>query len=1052
MLNSIKNPIIDSKLQAPRIKTHVLSRRRLLDLLDRHRQQRMILLCAAAGYGKTTLLTQFLARLRRPYVYYQLEKHDADPAVFLSYLLSGLRVCRPGFGRKTMGLANLFNYPQRFFDIIAGTLVNELNAAFATGLHIILEDLHALDDAPTVCRLVDYLVQHAGPAIHFMVTTRSEPKLGLSLLKGRDEIFELNADALRFDRDEIDELLGTVLAGRLSPDDVTRIEQHSEGWPVALRFLLQDLERGAGFDRVEPWVLRTQSDLIRYFTQEIYDREPPAIREFMRKCAIPDWLSPALCDCITDRHDAAQILAGLAHRNLYLFPVAGSGYRFHNLFREFLTNKAVEYQEDKPACLRTADYYRARGQQEDALKFLIQAAEYEKAAGLISDIGDQMIGQGKSGLLHSSLERLPAGLVHGHHKLLLLRSQAYLFQGRSEEAKAACRAAIGLLKKRSGRNPDLADALYKLAGLNLNSGNFPVARRLYWSALAACPGSARQTRAAILNSYGSLLSQTGGRDRRTIADYFRTAHRLSRQTGNRALESSILNNWARRDWESGDITAAYAKFSRMIRLLKDNFTPGCGGGFFNAARLSLMLGDREETRAILDQGRALCAEYNDQWSLARINHGYALLDQESGDLKKAQLHAREALDTYQQIGVPGLTAMAYVELARISLSENRLDEAEKQMTAAWSLKGTAEDADTVPMYLLEAEIQIKRKRLKEAERTLAKGAAAARQFQAMHDLIKIDIRRTEVLYRRGDAVRAVKKLKELSRLSRQPDMERFLIRLIRSEPWVTGLLQESIAEVHDQDIRELLKILGIPTLEIRFAGIPRLLWNGAGVADSKWKTTKAKKILFYLVKRHPEPVTADHLIETFWPRASRIAGRASLRKAIQHIREALPGLDRDIVIMDKGSVAVAIGIIIRHDLDLLDRLLTRTKSGQKRPADLEKVVMKSSAGICNGWYDDWVEALRASYKKKLETGIKYIAEHCRIKKKYAAAAGWYKRLTDISPYEEAYYRALMEALVKARRSKEAVKEYERLALLLRKELNAKPQTATTALYNQIVRK
>ncbi len=1045
------NIIIDSKLQAPLIKTNVLSRRRLLNLLDRHRQQRMILMCAAAGYGKTTLLTQFLARLRRPYVYYQLEKQDADPAVFLSYLLSGLRICRPGFGRKTMGLAHLFNYPQRFFDIIAGTLVNEINAAFAAGLYIVLEDYHALDDAPTVCRLVDYLVRHASPAIRFMVTTRSEPKLALSLLKGRDEIFELNADALRFDREEIDELLGTVLTERLSPDDINRIEQHSEGWPVALRFLLQDLERGAGFDRVEPWVLRTQSDLIRYFTQEIYDREPPAIREFMRKCAIPDWLSPQLCACITDRRDAAQILARLAHRNLYLFPGAGSGYRFHNLFREFLANKAVEYQEDKPACLRTADYYRARGQHEEALKFLIQACEYGTAAGLICDIGGQMISQGKSGLLHSFLERFPASLVRSHHKLLLLQSQAYLFQGRSEEAKAACRAAIAMFKTSSGRDPDRADALYKLAGLHLNSGDFSVARKLYRSALAACPGSARQARAAILNSYGSLLSQTAGRDRRTIAGYFRTAHRLSRQTGNRALEASILNNWARCDWESGDITAAYAKFSRMIRLLKDNFTPGCGGGFFNAARLSLMLGDREETRSILDQGRAICAGYNDQWSLARINHGFALLDQESGDLGKARVHAREALDAYQKIGVPGLTAMAYAELARICLAEGRLDEAEKHMTAAWSLKGIAEDADTVPLYLLEAEIQIRRKRFAEAHRTLVKGAAAARCFGATYDLIKLGIREAELSFRRGDPAASLRKLNGLSGPGRGPDPGLILTRCLRSEPWLAELVQDALDRDPGQGLPKVFASLRIPSLEARFAGRPRLIWNGHEVADRRWKTAKAKKVLFYLVRRHPAPVLTDHLIDLFWPGTGRAAGHASLRKAIQHIREALPGADREIVNADRGSIVIATGIVISRDLDRLDRLLGRVENGQ-RIAELEPIMMQFNQGICEGWFDDWVEEIRASYKKKLETGIKVIAEHYRIKKKYAVATNWYKRLTDINPYDETHCRALMETLTKVRRFKEAAKAYERLILLLHKELNTRPQPATTALYNHLVRK
>lgn len=296
------NLIIDSKLQAPMVRTKVLQRRRLLRLLDDHRDRKLILLCAPAGYGKTTLLIQFLARVRIPYLYYQLEKSDAEPAVFLSYLLAGLRKSKPGFGTKSLSLAHLYNYPQRYFEIIAGTLVNEINAAFPGGLYLVLEDYHSLDRAPAIDNLIDYLLNHLTPAVHFLITTRYEPRIALALLKGRDEVFEMTAEILRFDRREIGDLFERTTADPLPEAEVARIEKHSEGWPVALRFMLQDLERGAGFGlSSNHWQNRTRLDLVRYFTQEIYDREPPAIQEFLRCGAIPDWLSPALCRRITGR-------------------------------------------------------------------------------------------------------------------------------------------------------------------------------------------------------------------------------------------------------------------------------------------------------------------------------------------------------------------------------------------------------------------------------------------------------------------------------------------------------------------------------------------------------------------------------------------------------------------------------------------------------------------------------------------------------------------------------------------------------------------------------
>jgi LuxR family maltose regulon positive regulatory protein len=1057
LTKSTHDLIVDSKLQVPRIKTKVLQRRRLLRLLDGHRDRKLILLCAPAGYGKTTLLIQFLARIRLPYLYYQLEKSDAEPAVFLSYLIAGLRKSKPGFGTKTLSLAHLYNYPQRYFEIIAGTLVNEINAAFPGGLYLVLEDYHSLGRAPAIDRLIDYLLNHLTPAIHLLITTRYEPRLALALLKGRDEVFEMTADLLRFDRREISDLFEKTTADPLPEAEVTRIEKHSEGWPVALRFMVQDLERGVGFGLSSNlWQDQTRPDLARYFTQEIYDREPPAIQEFLRCCAIPDWFSPALCRRIAGRPDAAELLSGLAQRNLFLFPISETGYRYHHLFREFLLGKVNERREEVEFSRRVADYYRVNDQPEEALRYHLRAGDHATAAELIEAIGDRLIGQGKSAVLQAYLQQLPAPLIRSNSRLLLYQSQVDLFQGRGEEAKAACAAAIKLLKPGPARSVVLADARYKLAGLFLNEGNFTTARKLYQAALAACPVGSREARAAILNSYASLLSATGGRHARPVDGYFKAAHRLARQTGNRALEASILNNWARNEWDSGKVIAAYTKFTRMARLLKDHFTPGCGGGFYNAARLSLILGDRDETRSILDQGRTTCAAYNDQWSLARIDHGYALLYREIGDLPKARDYARQVLDAYQKIGVPGLTAMAHAELARIALAQGHLDEAEKNLTAAWSIKGSAADADTLSLYRLAAEIQIGRGRLREAEKVINKWDRETRKYGKVQDFINIYLRRAEISFRLGRETQTARFLGKATALCRRRGFGYILVQAEKKEPWITEFLKNRLEATGAKGILKSYHPLRIRSIEARFVGVPRLYWGGKPIAERAWKTVKSKKIMFFVMWRNPEKIPTDQLIESFWPGAGLTAGQTSLRKAIQHIREAFAavGAPGDIVVAEKGFIGIAPNIIVQRDLDRYKNLIAATRKSKKRGrewrGDLARTWELCAPGIANGWFDDWVEDIRAVFKKTCEPGIKMLADNYAERKKYEAAAAWYRKLIDLNPYEENYYRALMEILAKGRRTREIKLIYHRLTARLRKELEAEPQPATAKSFKELV--
>jgi LuxR family maltose regulon positive regulatory protein len=458
--------ILLSKLEAPQIKTKLLYRKRLVDLLSENLDKNVVLICAGAGYGKTTLLSQFLSNRNIPYVYYHLEKSDAEPVVFFSYLIAGIRRVVPEFGRKTETLSHFFNYPQRYLELIVGTFINEIIQVIKQDLYIILEDYHALYSTENINRILNYLLDHLPPKLHLIITSRMAPPLTLSQLRARDEIFELGGQDLKFTKEEIKNLFNTVYSISLKESELEWIEEHLEGWPTSLRLMLQSFhypekKRSPGYiKRILDSYYQSQNNLFNYFAQEIYNQESKSTRHFLVECSIFEWLTPGLCGSVTRRKDSAELLAALTTRNAFLLRMPGMGYRFHNLFRDFLYSKLTDTSRENRLYARAAGFYIKEGRLEDALKFYLQAEEYKKAASIIEKIGTGLIGQGRSGILSSYIEQIPKSVKVKRPSLLMNYAQSLIYSGRTDEAKNHCQRAVKLLKTRLRARAKYADALY----------------------------------------------------------------------------------------------------------------------------------------------------------------------------------------------------------------------------------------------------------------------------------------------------------------------------------------------------------------------------------------------------------------------------------------------------------------------------------------------------------------------------------------------------------------------------------------------------------------
>ncbi len=379
----VASPLVETKLLPPQPRGDAVPRPRLTELLDRGRKVRLTLVSAPAGFGKTTLLARGLAtrgRDQRPVAWVSLEEDDRQPARFWTYLVTAIQRAVPAVGDSALALLAT---GQPSLDSVVATLINEL-AAEAPGLDLVLDDYH-LVDSPDLQPTVSYLLEHIPHQVHLVISTRVDPALPLARLRARGELVEIRAADLRFTPTEVATYFNDVAALELATSDLAALESRTEGWAAALQLAALSL-RG----RAEPaaFIAAFAGDdryIVDYLAEEVLDRQPAQVRDFLLQTCILDRLSGPLCEAVTGNPESQEMLEHLDRANLFLVPLDGTRrwYRYHHLFAEVLQTHLLEGAEDV-ACLhrRASHWYDETGEPAAAVRHALASGDIEQAADL----------------------------------------------------------------------------------------------------------------------------------------------------------------------------------------------------------------------------------------------------------------------------------------------------------------------------------------------------------------------------------------------------------------------------------------------------------------------------------------------------------------------------------------------------------------------------------------------------------------------------------------------------------------------------------------------
>src|SRR5215469_10058601 len=367
-------PLLSTKLHVPRPRAQLVSRSHLVERLQQGVAGALTLVSAPAGFGKTTLLAQWLAQSGAPAAWLSLEPEDNDPVRFLTYLIAALQTVDTHLGAAALELLRTPRPPPP--EMVVDLLTNDLMRYAAGDYLLVLDDCHVLTAEP-IHRALSYLVEHQPPQLYLVLVTRADPPLPLARLRACGQLTEVRAAELRFRTAEVREFLQVVMGLNLSVEAILALESRTEGWVAGLQLAALSLRGRTDVAAYLAAFSGSHRFVLDYLTEEVFSRQPAWTQSFLLHTCMLERLCGPLCDAVTEQEGSQAIVEALERANLFVVALDDERrwYRYHHLFADVLRSRLQQTQPTLVAELhrRASAWYEQHDLPAEAIQHALSA-------------------------------------------------------------------------------------------------------------------------------------------------------------------------------------------------------------------------------------------------------------------------------------------------------------------------------------------------------------------------------------------------------------------------------------------------------------------------------------------------------------------------------------------------------------------------------------------------------------------------------------------------------------------------------------------------------
>ncbi len=676
-------PLLTTKLYMPPLRPELVPRPRLLDRLDEGMQRKLILISAPAGFGKTTLVSNWIRQKAIPAAWISVDESDNDPARFLAYLIASLQTVQADIGESAL---NALQSPQPpAAQALLTEVINQISAR-PQELVLVLDDYHLLTAQP-VHEAVVFLLDHLPPQMHLVIATRADPPLPMARLRGRGQLTELRQADLRFSLNEATAFLNRVMALHLPRGDVAALTSRTEGWITGLQMAalaLQSAVPSRGPDVQTAAFIQaftgTNRYILDYLVEEVLQRQPGHIQAFLHQTAVLNRLTAPLCDAVLGIRDlrpttdtgetqsptsnlqppdaeiqspisstqsASQpILEKLEAANLFIVPLDDERrwYRYHRLFADLLRKRLQHVQPEQVAVLhrRASAWYEENELVAEAIDHALAAEDFPRAADLIEQVSETTLMRSQVATFTKWVEALPDELVRDRPSLNLFHAWALLWSGQPLQT-----IETPLRHMAADSDTPSSEATTLRALLAAWQGRASRAGSLARQALEQLPEDQSFLRSLAVWNLGisHLLEGEAEAGQQVLAELAREGQK----DGNVLMAVSALCHLAEQQMSMGQLHGARDLYHQALEVASDQqgrSLPISGMPLLGLGELSREWNDLEASEEYLNEG----IEQLLDWGELSALDGYlslARLKQAQGDVEgaRAAIHKAEQMAT-----------------------------------------------------------------------------------------------------------------------------------------------------------------------------------------------------------------------------------------------------------------------------------------------------------------------------------------------------------------------------------------------------------------------
>jgi len=678
-------PLLTTKLFVPPVRPDLVSRARLIERLNTGLHRKLTLISAPAGFGKTTLLSEWVAGIEWPVAWVSLDKGDNDPARFWTYLIAALQTVHADSGNAALAMLQSPEpppAPSEGIEAVLTTLINEMRV-IPEGLVLVLDDYHMIEAQPIHDGLT-FLLDHLPPQMLLIIATRADPPLHLAHLRGSGQLTELRQADLGFTPDEAAEFLNRAMGLELPPDDVAALASRTEGWIAGLQMAgvsMQGREDASGFAQT---LTGSSRYILDYLIEEVLQRQPDSVQTFLLQTSILDRLTGPLCDVLAGQDDARSTLEQLERANLFIVPLDDerSWYRYHRLFADLLRTRLQETLPGQVLELhrRAAMWCEQNGLSSEAVHHALATKDFYLAADVIERATLKISTWSSTDVatLVGWLRALPDDIVRARPWLRLFNCRALFVSGQPESAEHILQE----LEKWLHDNPTAPDAEKVLglvgadrAGHAVVRGDVRQAMEFARRALAHLPEDDATARVRATATLGMACFRAG--DVSEARRAFSQAIDATLAMDMPFAAVPLMCNLAAAQIVQGQLRQAFKTCERAMEVGTID-----GERMYLTGFVGLVLGqilyeqnDLEAAERYLLDGLELLRRGGAAASLGNMHAVLALVKQAQGDGDGALAAIQEAVESAQRGNIPRLSILASAYQARIWLAQGKLDSA-----------------------------------------------------------------------------------------------------------------------------------------------------------------------------------------------------------------------------------------------------------------------------------------------------------------------------------------------------------------------------------------